>query len=245
MEPIRKVPGDLNPVDLGTRPSAIPSDLGLGSVWQQGPQFLLQDRKDWPLTDVPVGDWIPPEELKEVKYPGAQLSAYVSQVLSVVPQSTSSKLKEWIHLLCSKTVKLNLVCGVVARCLRAGGRTDWRENLATPLELEPRDLAAARKLVFLAFMDQPRKLLESGDLKTLGAWKENGSVYMRGRFSPASMDRLVGVDKLPVIPGDSRLAFLLAWEAHLEDHKRDVVIVLARLRRRAWVIRGGTQSRRW
>ena len=67
---------------------------------------------------------------------------------------------------------------------------------------------------------------------------------MRGRFSQVAMDRLVGVDKLPVVPGDSRLALLLAWEAHLEDHNRDVVIVLARLRRKAWVIRGRNPVKR-
>ena len=125
--------------------------------------------------------------------------------------------------------------GIVARCLRASGKLDWQESLRSPLT--PRDLEAARRLVYLAFMDPSRKLLETGDLKTLGAWKEGGMVFMRGRFSPTSMQKIVGSDKLPVVPGNSRLALLLAWEAHLEDHNKDPVIVLARLRRKAWVVR--------
>ena len=62
-------------------------------------------------------------------------------------------------------------------------------------------------------------------------------VYIRGRFSPEAMLRLVGQDRLPVVEGSSRLAYLLAWECHEEDHNMDVPIMLARLRRKAWVTR--------
>ena len=31
---------------------------------------------------------------------------------------------------------------------------------------------------------------------------------------------------------------MLAWEAHLQDHNKDAIIVLARVRKQAWVIRG-------
>ena len=67
--------------------------------------------------------------------------------------------------------------------------------------------------------------------------KEGGMVYIRGRFSPLTMLRLVGTDRLPLVMGSSRLAYLLAWEAHLEDHNRDLPIILAMLRRKAWVTR--------
>merc|ERR1711867_393973 len=80
-------------------------------------------------------------------------------------------------------------------------------------------------------------MLAKGDLKTLGGWLEAGIVYVRGRFSPHSMVRIVGTDRLPVVKGSSRLAYLLAWEAHLEDHNLDTNILLARMRRKAWIIR--------
>merc|ERR1711867_68167 len=49
------------------------------------------------------------------------------------------------------------------------------------------------------------------------------------------MERLVGVDKLPVVLGSSRLALLIAWQAHLEDHSQDTKIMLSRVRRHAWI----------
>ena len=86
-------------------------------------------------------------------------------------------------------------------------------------------------------MEEPRKLLAKGELDTLGAWKYKGMVYIRGRFSPQSMVKLVGSDRLPLVVGSSRLAYLLAWEAHAQDHNLDTKIVTARMRRQAWVTR--------
>ena len=67
VEPVLKIEGKINPIDICTRPSARAEELGSGSVWQKGPSFLLADRPTWPLTQVTGGEGIPKEELKEVK----------------------------------------------------------------------------------------------------------------------------------------------------------------------------------
>ena len=72
---------------------------------------------------------------------------------------------------------------------------------------------------------------------------ERGIVYVRGRCDGALL-RLLGVDKLPVLARQSRLAKLIMWEAHLEDHRSTHTDVLARSRRRAWIVRGVTSQRR-
>ena len=50
VEPLQHVRGDLNPSDLPTRGLALPEDLAPGSVWQQGPDFLLLPREEWPVS---------------------------------------------------------------------------------------------------------------------------------------------------------------------------------------------------
>ena len=84
VEPIRKIAGELNPVDLSTRTNARPADIQPESVWQKGPRFLLKSREEWPLTEVCDGNWIPQEEMKEAKYGSQALVQYVAEVFSIV-----------------------------------------------------------------------------------------------------------------------------------------------------------------
>ena len=79
--------------------------------------------------------------------------------------------------------------------------------------------------------------LKNGELDPLRPSMERGIVYVRGRCDGALL-RLLGVDKLPVLARQSRLAKLIMWEAHLEDHRSTHTDVLARSRRRAWIVRG-------
>ena len=208
LEPVQKIDGKLNPVDLCTRPLAKPDDLGPKSTWQKGPDFLSLERELWPLTHVTQGEGLPPEELKSLKTSPETLLNYVATVMSLSRASDASRLKEWVCDVCTRTLNLELVYGVVARCLKARGRDDWTEVLREHPSVQ--DLQAAKMLVFHAYSDEPRALLEKGELKSLNAWKSRGLVYVRGRFSPASMSRLVGTDALPLVAGSSRLAYLLA-----------------------------------
>ena len=142
-------------------------------------------------------------------------------------QTAPATLKAWIQQRCNSTLDFKFIIQMVTRCLRAYGRPNWEERVRE--NPKPLELQATRQLIFYCFMEKPRELLAKGDLATLGAWQEKGMVYVRGRFSPTIMNRLVGSDKLPLIIGTSRLAYLLAWESHLEDHNLDVKILLARI----------------
>ena len=52
------------------------------------------------------------------------------------------------------------------------------------------------------------------------------------------MLELLGIGKLPVLVRGSRLAELIMWECHAEDHRMSASDVLARSRQCAWIIRG-------
>ena len=53
-----------------------------------------------------------------------------------------------------------------------------------------------------------------------------------------SMLQLFGIDRLPILARESRLAELVMLEAHCEGHRSLSSDVLARSKQRAWIIRG-------
>ena len=40
-----------NPSDLGTRGNVSPNDLGKGSMWQNGPDWLTMKFEEWPIRE--------------------------------------------------------------------------------------------------------------------------------------------------------------------------------------------------
>ena len=50
MEPVQWIPSELNVSDILTRGTARPEDMGPGSVWQTGPDFLSLPRGSWPVS---------------------------------------------------------------------------------------------------------------------------------------------------------------------------------------------------
>ena len=58
------IEGKLNPADMGTRPGIRLSNLGPGSKWQAGPEFLKLPRNRWPLK-AKVSAKAPKEEIRK------------------------------------------------------------------------------------------------------------------------------------------------------------------------------------
>ena len=98
------------------------------------------------------------------------------------------------------------------------------------------DIQTARVLQFMVSMEPTFKALGKVDLAPLRPVVDRGIVYVRGRGDSELMS-LLGVPRLPVLARESRLAKLIMWEAHNEDHRSTATDVLARSRHRAWIIR--------
>ena len=50
VEPVHWIASDLNASDILTRGNAHPNDLGITSVWQNGPDFFTLPRDAWPIS---------------------------------------------------------------------------------------------------------------------------------------------------------------------------------------------------
>ena len=51
------------------------------------------------------------------------------------------------------------------------------------------------------------------------------------------MFELFGVKRLPIVMANTQLAEMITWEAHKEIHTRDINGVMARIKRKAWIVK--------
>jgi hypothetical protein len=71
--PVRHVPGKLNPADVGTICLAKRKEIGIGSLWQGGPSFLLEEQELWPRIKKPVERCLE-KSVRQPKYPQSAAS---------------------------------------------------------------------------------------------------------------------------------------------------------------------------
>ena len=116
--------------------------------------------------------------------------------------------------------------------MRALLTKDRAAILVTP---SPRDMAAARQLLFLASSESAFLALRSGRLLSLGAQEHRGLVRITGRVGQAQLARLLGTDSITVIMPTELLALRVTEEAHREDHRMTVRDVTARVRRTVFI----------
>ena len=92
-------------------------------------------------------------------------------------------------------------------------------------------------VLFIASMGPTQVALDTGKLESLRPVVSKGIIYARTRCE-TSLPKLLGIDKLPILARNTRLAKLIMWEAHTEDHRASSSDTLARSRQRAWIVRG-------
>ena len=84
-------------------------------------------------------------------------------------------------------------------------------------------------------------------LTSLLPFEENNILYTRGRVGEAALNRLLGIDKLPILNSKSRVAWLLMFLSHTEDTGMDhraAAATLAKSRTKAWILQGGKLAKK-
>ena len=207
VEPLQHVPGPLNPADLPTRASTLPEEVSDDSVWANGPAYLTLPREHWPFSREFL-DTVPDTELRLPRAAFSKLTLKVSKDLL----GERLTLVVMTVMECSNCYEKTI--NVTARLLKChfDASTDRISD-----GLTVRDIQAARTIQFIVSMQPTYKALEKGDLMPLRPIVERGIVYVRGRCDSELMS-LLGVSRLPVLARETRLARLIMWEAHNEDH---------------------------
>ena len=227
VHPVKWVESGDNPADLVTKAGTRPEALQPGGKWQAGPAWLRLPRVEWPAS-LPADDGsIPEREIRK----GAVLNSLVT------PSNLQSVCQE---LLVRKT-KLGVVCGALARIVRGACSQEREQCLVHP---SMRDRAAAEKLLLMMEQVEVRVAWEKGKLDALNVQEENGLLVTRGRYRRGRLLQVTGRESLPILLATSRLAVLYCLEAHEADHLRDPASILAKTRRRVWLVGGRALARR-
>ena len=171
---------------------------------------------------------MPEQELRPSKAVFHTASIFLQQS-PLGPQLTALSLQ-----VMERTNCLSKAINVMARLLKCLFRRD-RTAIEEPLTVN--DITAATHVLFIASMGPSLAALSDGKLDSLRPIIVRGIVYARGRCDK-SLPRLLGIERLPILARDTRLARLIMWESHMEDHRASSVDVLARSRQRAWIVRG-------
>ena len=237
VEPVWHIPGPLNPADLATRGHAHPADVGPGTVWQEGPDFLKEINRDtWPLSRTFRGDSVPQKELR---------SKHEVQNLTISPLKFKgsygwSQIQSLVISVMERTNSWTKAQGILARLLRAKGSKVDENQRRQLIEITPQaqDLEAARHLQLLSSRDETIAAMKNGKLKSLMPEIKKGLVVTTGRFSEKQLTKLLGKESLPILMPNTRLAKLIFHHCHEEDHRLSATDTLARSRKFVWVPRG-------
>ena len=123
------------------------------------------------------------------------------------------------------------------------------ESIITKLEepITKKEFEIAEKLVMMYGMKLTWKDYKENKLSSLLPFEENNFIYTRGRVGEPALERILGVDKLPILSQKSRVAWLLMFRAHTEDSgfdHRGVDSTLVKSRTRAWILHGRKLAKR-
>ena len=198
-------------------------DVVMGSEWQNGPNFLELERKDWPLSR----DF-------RTYLPDKEMTVPVVHVGLINVAEKTKTLRSILKTVMERTNNLDKAIGVVARLMRVHCQKDRSAVVQNP---SGQEREAARKLLIWASMGPTRDAYQAGKLQSLGISVQGGVYVMSGRCVK-NLKALVGQECLPVLMPGTRLARLLMIQAHEESHSKDPRDVMGRVRGKAWIVRG-------
>ena len=227
VNPVQHVPGPLNPADIPTRNTTKPDEVMEGSIWQNGPAYLALSKEHWPFSRDFL-DLVPDTELR------APRAAFNAAVLIASECLLGNRITSIVETVMERSNCLSKTIHVTARLMKCYFDQS-RDRVKDPLTVE--DIKTAQLLQFIVSMKPTIEAVNRGELDPLRPVMDRGIVYIRGRCD-RSLLNLLGVDRLPVLARQTRLAKLIMIQAHYEDHRSSPTDVLARSRRISWIVRG-------
>ena len=231
VEELHHWPGLSNVADLATKGKASLGDIGPGTSWQEGPQELQFKRARWPASRE-FKRTLPPEE---VKLGTCMVVDKQFSLLGLLLHKQCSLLDK-IPAILKYSNNLDVCLKVLARVRR--GADHGREQIKKPVSVD--DLVIARRLVDIVSAWEVTKNLPK--LSSLDPFKKDGVWVTQGRMREG-LQVISGRLALQVLMPDQRLAELVMWKAHCQNHDASAV-TLARSRAMVWVHRGRDLARR-
>ena len=251
------ISGAENPADRPSRVGSKPNDVGYGSEWQRGKDFLRLPRSLWPLERK-----FARENKDKVKIPLSEVNKKYRNLPEMgIPRSTIN-----ITQLQAVVEKMEQSCNVVVEQLKKqkfsnnpmverfqGGyiTNEWQKLLrmtavffrwiAKIAQKKTGDNTISAHHMAVLFwikqaMVETRKAFSEKKLQKLSLWEHEGMLVVSGR-AMEGLQYHFGASYLPVLMSTTRVAELIMLDSHTKDHGgRDTTLVTAT--QVAWIVGG-------
>ncbi len=231
------IPGELNPADMGTRPTMIPGNMGENSPYQMGLPWMYQPVESWPVRK----DFTPPpteECRKDVTQATCAIARIVKGKLTYPSRATSrAKLVRIFGyvFMAAAAFKKQVGRAVLARAGVPGGKL-------VPEPPPPPGCYLEAALDYLVEYAQRNMSMEG--MASLEAEK----IIREHRIGPPRRIKVVmargekylwvayDAEALPILPHNHPMSRLILNEAHAIDHG-GVESMTMRSRAHAWIVR--------
>ena len=242
VDELMHVAGPLNVADYPSRGNLEWQEMDEGSLWQQGPSFLRENRVNWPVNRDFISN-VPQEETKSKFFKVVQV---VHQIRAMTWRATPGEgdipaplpFAVKVMRVMWRWNKLSLVRRTMARLCHA---QRYGDSSLIEQEPSPKDFREADWWMrWLSMPDtlQALKNKRKEDSSLTPFWSE-GLLVVRGRLTPKSMKTQLGHEQLILLSNKSRLAYLILTACHEEDHRKSPADALWRSRTKGyWIING-------
>jgi hypothetical protein len=229
------IPGELNPADMGTRPTMTPGSMGEGTPYQTGLPWMYQPVETWPTKK----DFTPP--------PAEECRKDVTHTTCAVVQAVRARLTYLVKA--TSRAKLVRIFGYVMLAVAAFKKRACRMPLlmveTTGKKKTPGPPPRCYLEAALDYLmeDAQRNMTVDGTASleaeeiiredVLGPPRRIKVVMARGeRYLKVAYD----TETLPILPHNHPLSRLILEEAHIVDHG-GIEAMTMRSRAHAWVVR--------
>ena len=249
-----------NMADRPSRLDSKPRDIGFGSEWQEGKDFLKKPRNQWPLernfAACKKDEILIPREEVNKKYrhhlDSKQGVVSLQELVAVAPKVDKGELKPFKGVIEENMMGPEHKDNTIVKKFNGGYSTnDWKvlikktsylfqwcskvkNRMAGGIKTTPQDMA----VIFWinVAMSATRKAYREKKLTKLTLWEKDGMMVVSGRASQG-LKYYFGAEYLPVLMAGTRTAELIMLAAHCEDHSsRDVTLATATVT--AWIVGG-------
>ena len=208
--------GKLNIADCVTRGKS-PKDLGMDSIWQQGPEILSTPENDWPISLEHMVEDLP-ERPKQTFHTDSKGVETLVNRIDITRFGT-----------------LRFLLNTTARCLMLYRRfCSSSENKTKDIQVS--DVEKAEKLWIVAAQTELKESMKSGKLKKLCPQFKDDIIVVGGR-AERWMASTWNKQQFILLPYNHRFSRLVAEQKHRQLGHLGVAATVASVRSKYWIIR--------